>query len=723
MKKLVSLILSASLLLGTAQATFGAENPLGDTLSKVTEKVKAQLDIGDEYSVFNGMVQDDGLNEFWNLSWEGEDGTRLSVDATTEGKIMGYYLSLPSEDYRYEQDFAPKFPQLSWDTGKAIARKFLNKVIDTSMESIEFNDSDGSAQLQNAQNYYYSGNLKLNGVASPISFSVRVNTSNQVVTHFSRSDMNEKYVGGVPNSEAATSIADAVQLLKSTMKLKLEYTTDNMNSNSDQKDQAVLRYMPISAGNYYVDAQTGKLVNINDLYDDLNESGFAQSSITKDSDAEGVSREGLSKAEQAGIEKLDDVMTKDQLDAAVRGMSELGLSGFDLTDSRYFKDDEDNYFCNLTYVKAEDKNNVTRKYAHVDAKTGQLISLYTNYPFQDQEEKETLSSVSLQKNAEAFLTKYFKDNYAQTKLYTETGNVSLMEDTNVESFVFAQQVNGYFFPENAYRVGVNSASGIVDSFDGDFRDVTFQSPQGIVSLEEAENAYFKAFDTTLSYVSVPKKLDFSSPEYEKYISNGYGYLYELKLAYTATAQNAPYAVDAKTGKNLYDESYNKETISYSDVKSGKEILALASYGIGFSGGVFQKEKELTQIDMVELLVSADGNKFETYSNADEADGLYQAAYNLGILKKEQRNDNLIITRTELVKTILSMSGYGEVAQLKGIYVCSFKDEGKIPDEYYGYVAIAQGLGMVKGGTNVEFQPNATATREQAAIMLYNFMNR
>lgn len=722
MKKIISLILSATMLVGTVSTVFAAENNLGDTLTKVTEKVKAQLNIGDEYTKFNGTAQDNGLQEYWNLLWENEDGTSLSVDANTEGKIMNYNLTSDTDDYRYDNNFTPSFPQLTNEEAKAIAEKFLDKVLDTSKESVEYSNFNDVIRTQNITNYYFGGKLKLNGLYSPIDFSIRVNQASKSVSYFSRGDFNTKYLGSVPSAKPTKTKDFAAGLLKDTLKLKLEYTTSNVNSSNVKSDKAVLRYFPITTGNYLVDAQTGKLINIDDLYSAIEERSYDEDA-GMGSGATLSSENKLTKAEQEGIDKLAGVLSKDKLDAALRAMSELGLSDFTLADTSYSKNDDDKYSCNLTYAKADKENKITRKYINVDAKSAELISMYTNYPYEENAKKGSLSEAELQKEAEAFLTKYYNDNFSKSKLYTEAQNVLYAEETVNKNFTFAQQVNGYFFPENAYQVGVNATSGLIDSFGGDFRDVSFDSPDGIVTMEQAENAYFNAFETKLAYVSVPKKLDLSAPEYEKYISYGYRYLYELKLAYTQTANNEPYAVDAKTGKSLYYETSNRETLTYTDVKTDKEILSLASYGIGFSGGVFQKDKELTQLDMVALLVSADGYLYNPTENGDSADVLYNNAYNLGILNKSQRDESKKITRAELVKTILSMSGYGKVAELKGIYVCSFKDEKSIPAEYYGYVAIAQGLGMVKGGANETFEANSVANREQAAIMFYNFMNR
>ena len=149
---------------------------------------------------------------------------------------------------------------------------------------------------------------------------------------------------------------------------------------------------------------------------------------------------------------------------------------------------------------------------------------------------------------------------------------------------------------------------------------------------------------------------------------------------------------------------------------------MAAAGVGYKTGTFEKNKELTQVDMLAFLVSAEG---WYYDPAEEGalDRLYNRAYNLGMLQKSERKEDKTITRGELVKTILDMSGYGKSAQLQGIFVCHFTDSATIPAAYYGYAAIAQGLGMVRGDGQGRFLAEGTATRGQMAIMLYNFMNR
>lgn len=71
--------------------------------------------------------------------------------------------------------------------------------------------------------------------------------------------------------------------------------------------------------------------------------------------------------------------------------------------------------------------------------------------------------------------------------------------------------------------------------------------------------------------------------------------------------------------------------------------------------------------------------------------------------------------------ILHQAGYGEVAQLSGIFSCAYPDAAQIPANLTGYAAIAQGMGII--GVEQEFAAGKSATRGEATEMLYNFMDR
>ena len=74
----------------------------------------------------------------------------------------------------------------------------------------------------------------------------------------------------------------------------------------------------------------------------------------------------------------------------------------------------------------------------------------------------------------------------------------------------------------------------------------------------------------------------------------------------------------------------------------------------------------------------------------------------------------------MVRLLLDSLGYKEFASLQGIFRCDFTDAAEIPEPLMGYAALAQGMKLV---TSETFDAAGTATRAQAAVMLYNLMAR
>ena len=123
-----------------------------------------------------------------------------------------------------------------------------------------------------------------------------------------------------------------------------------------------------------------------------------------------------------------------------------------------------------------------------------------------------------------------------------------------------------------------------------------------------------------------------------------------------------------------------------------------------------------------LMVSTRGYLADL-SQEEAADQVYDQAVSMGLITRSQRQADKLVTRAELTRVLLDWGGYGNAAIIPGILQCSFTDRGDIPAEYYGYAAIAQGLGMVQGDAAGRFLPNRTATRLEAVVMLYQLMDR
>ena len=581
----------------------------------------------------------------------------------------------------------------------------------------------------NTTTYRFGGEILLNGLPAGLTYSISVNCEDNAITSFSRDDINGRIMGGIPSSTARTTQQQARTALRGTLALRLEYVLPDNGSK-----QAVLRYLPEYGDEYYVDATTGKLVNLTELAKEVEETGMAggaTNDATKEESAAEAPEASLSKAEQQGADKLKGVLDRDALDAKTRAISALGLSSYTLSSVDYTVARESNengdtdVTATLRYGRQVNGTS-WRRTVTLDAKTGKLMNVYSSARMPDEPVDRKVDTAAAKEAAIAFLNAQCGTQFGKCDLYDSIN--ALDHDTRIShSFTYAQKVNGYFFPGNMISVGVDTTDGSISSYSNSFDDaVTFDSAAGILTMDQAIDAWLDTYEVQLAYIRVPAAIDYSKPEYKPLMDYGISYLYKLTLGYALNRENYLLGIDAKTGKAVApDWGTTDEGLSYSDIAghwAQSKIEKLAQFGVGYTGDKFSPNAVLTQIDLIALLVSTEGYTYDA-SSEDSADNLYNYAYQLGILTKSERNDTAVLTRAATVKLILNAVGYGPVAQLQGIYRTKFVDDRSIPADCYGYVALAQGLGMVSGNSSNRFLPNSNATRAQAAVMLYNLMAR
>lgn len=719
MKRYFSLFLSALLLLTLGTPALAEEEKTDQRLAQVATQAKKSLGIGDGYEKFYGELWENELAPVWSLTWEREEDS-LHVTATGSGKVLSYSLSENTDTSA--RTFPPSFPALTTEQARARAEAFLKQVLDSPLESAVF--SENSYSRLESGTCRFSGRILLGGLPSSLSFSITVRSSDGAITHFSRDSLEGSVIGSVPSASPAAGHADAGALLRSTLALRLEYVLD------EEGKTASLRYLPEPGDDYFVDAQSGKLVNLSELYTQAQKRAPAGGGYLDTAAAapEAAMDNGLTQAEQEGVAKLEGVLSKEALDKKVRETAALGLKAYTLASASYSLDQEtDDVSARLSYVRRDGDDGTWRRTVTCDARSGALIAVYSSAPYA---EKRTaaVGEDEAKKTAEAFLSGLWGEEFAASQLYRAESWDQEASYGAAHAFTYAQQENGYFCPENSLSVAVDITDGSISALSRQWTaGVRFEDAGGIVDEAAALDAWFDHYNVTLSYQNIPVKLDLSreDPLAASLLEMGYEYFYELKLAYTLEEPEGQMSVgvDAKTGKVITRDSGGGETaLRYSDLEGSwarKPLEALAEYGIGWSGGVCLPKKELTQIDLLALLVSADGYRYDE-ENGD-ADGLYRRAYQLGILTPAARQDQKRLTRGETVQLLLDGAGYGGTARLRGIFTCSYADRESIPADLLGYAALAQGLGIVN--KDVSFEAGRTATRAEAAVMLYNFMNR
>ncbi len=732
--RLLALGLCAALAL--APAALAESAPADQALEAVTALVKERLGLDTSaYSSFQGHQEEDPRTGVrWNLEWS-SDSANLSIQADGAGKVYSYHLYDAGESVQRpggSLDF-PKLPEDKSSEALTAARNFVDRALDGAVERCALASASTPSLRQTGLRF--AGTVLLHGLPSPISCQVTLRAADLTVTDFWRSDSYAGYLSPLPDPATAVTEAQARTALRTTLTMEARYVLE-----PDGKT-AKVRYLPAAGDDYYVDGATGKLVDLTALYEQLSPSGefgAMAGGATNDSAAAApeADKEALTPAEREGAALLAGALDKAALDAAVKAAwPQMGLSGYTLSAAAYSLADRDgdgaetDVLCRLTYTRQTGAVIQTKRVT-VDAKTGAVESLRSTRAYESDEAEKVARTTTLDVGA----------GIAQTAVKTFAGGnadkVALAEREEASKpgqwehrYTFQHTAGGYFYPGNSYTVGVDATDGTLSRLEGFFDEtIALQVPASVVTPDQAADAYLAALTVPYGYVEVPVALDLAGDEVAPLLrEQGYTYLTALKPGY-ALAQPEGKTVDgvyADTGAAVVTPQSKDDgaALTYDDLSghwAETAAATLGKFGVGLPGGSLAPGQPLTQVDMLALLTSVDGYRFDP-AEPGAVDALYRRGYALGLLTPQARQEDKTVTRFELVRCILDAAGYGKVAALGGIFRCDFSDAAALDASTLGYAALAQGLGLVRGGSDGAFAPARTITRGEAVAMLYQYM--
>ncbi len=680
-------------------------------LTDLILRTKTTLEVDNNYTDLTSDYYD-GVTPRWSFTWS-DDVRQMTAEVRQDGTILNAYYWENSEDDDYFYGFDPVFPPLTPDEAGAQAEDWFDRLF----------VGEESARVDGVQTvlgkdgcYRYEGTVEKNGLPSPVTFTLVINGGG--LSSFFRSDSYTGYVGRLPAAEPGVEAEQAAASLAGTVAMDLYYV-------SDGEGGAALRYVPV--GPYtVVDAQSGETVDMDALYASFGGVAAPAGAYGRGAEvpaAEAVTADSgavITEAEQTSIGQYGDVLDGSAIDRQLRTLNALGLEVFQLQRCSYSMDSETGLItADLRYVTVMTAEQLygfspesfqqmqsvggdltVYKRITTDAKTGALKSVSTTYPLWEKDEGVTMTDTVRTQAAENFIGLAAPDLAAEAALCTLSGVGG--EDT----LVFAQTHEGYYFPENRITVAVNAGSGTIDSFSVDWdEDVTFGPADKVIAPEKAAAAYTDALDVTLGYVAWP--LDITLEEnaaYAALLAQGYTYVEELRLAYVYDGKDAVSGVDAVTGEAVLSDGTGETAYEYDDlegVAQAEQIQALAQAGVGFAGGRFRPEEELTCQDAATLLILASGSQ-----PAGDRDSERMAlAVRQGFVTEEEWQANETLTRMDFIRMLLRPSRYGDAAELLSVEA----------DRGYSVIALALGMDVS--------DPDGTATRADAAAMLYRFMSR
>lgn len=723
MKAKIALLLSMLMIVIILFPVQGLAAEGDQGLEAAIRAVKSKIDIPEGYDLSTSYSMQGGV-KVWRLNWNGKDELdgNIYVSVNERGTILAYDMYKP-----YDRQEG-KFPKVSRQQAKENAEKFISKVNPGLLESLMYQDSSQNSLTD--YSYYFRYVRLVNGIPY-YNNNVRVNVNpdtGEVISYY------YNWTDGLsfPGPEGEIGLEEAQKAYGENIGLKLVYMSAKENNNL----KIFAAYVPAyDNNNYAVDAFTGERLKLEDRYAVPYYDGWVLAENEALRMAAGGMGVSLTPEEIEEVERMSKLKPLDEVEKIARGIEVLGLGadmkliGYDLSRNWMEKDKYEYYlrYSNEATAKGGDANYAT---VTIDAITGKVKGFYSRVPY-EWDKKPVDDEKTAREAAENFLRDFVPDEFSQVE-FDEEGWSNYLRYAGTEplreyNFYYARKVNGITCRGNGISVSYDAVNRKVYSFSLEWFDEEFPSIKEVAPLEDVYKVVFEQVGLELQYKPNYAENETADsiriPEYDSVKP-------EIKLVY-ALKGDKPLIFDAFEGIILdYDGKPYKEVkpVEYTDIDGSfakNQIMTLAEYGIYLAGTEFKPNEKITQLDFFYLLAKT-LNYYSPIITKDspeeEINNLYNFLIREGIITKDEKRPESSVKREDAVKYIIKAMKYGEVAEIKDIYNCPFKDKDKISPDLTGYVTIAHGFKIVRGN-NGYFNPQGELTRAEAAVMIYNYLAR
>ncbi|WHH60563.1 YcdB/YcdC domain-containing protein [Petroclostridium sp. X23] len=685
-------------------------------LEKAIKTTKEKFTIPSTLTEFNYTSFTENNKQTWQLTWNSKDGLdgNMHVRIDNDGNILSYNYYKP---YQYDQR---KLPKISKQEAKTKAEQFIKYIHPEIASQLKYMENIDNTLMQ--PTYYFNYVRLVNGIPVPNdNVFVEVNTETGEVQSFYYNWTKDRVF---PDANKAITLKDAQEAYKKNLGLRLIY---NYTYDNDQlKTYAV--YTAKYPYGYDIDALTGNKLETSApyyLYGDGGGMGYREQAKAEEP--------VLTPEEMNAVEEASSLMSQAKAEKIARDFKTLELTDeFKLMNanlSRHWPVKQD-FIWQLYFEKASSDKANDYQYVSVtiNAKTGEIKAFYQNGPYKGEEEG-VYDQDAAKEAVEKFIKQIQPEKFGQTEFDdTYTGDVIIYASSTKPTqynFRYLRKVNDVLFPSNYIQVGYDAVNGKVTNYQLEWYDITFAPVDNIITLDQVYEKMFNEIGLELQYKLVHNK------DSAKIIRPEYGTEnIEIKLVYTVK-NDKPLLFDANTGNILnYDGKPYKDnkTSGYTDISghfAESAIKALAEYGIVLKGTEFKPDESITQKNFFTLLSKTlNYYGYDPASSEDnkEIDELYKYLIREGIVKENEKAPDADVTREDSVKFIIRALKYDKVADIKGIFNCTFKDIEKINPDLIGYVTIAQGLKIISGNDGY-FNPQNKLTRAETAIIIYNYLKR
>ncbi len=684
---------------------FGVMSPAlaSDEMTEVLTSVKSRIYVPEECSEFQIYPQMYDGKKSWSLNWstpgDTDDYKHVSAEVMENQVITQYYL------YEGKSGNEPfygnkRLPSYSEDEAVLKAKAYFEGINPSIAALYDFSQAEVNVGID-----AYSVNVPRveNGII------VTYNSAYISINHQSGKllGMSASYDEGVsfPVADGVITAVAASEAFKANNGLELIYTTFYDYEENKNGKVAKIVFAPTGKGSV-IDAFTGEAVDISNnigIYRDAMMGAGASESANKVFDSASIR---LTEQEVKSIEDMSGLISAEEAVDMIMAMPELDMpEGVDIRSSRVMKYD-DKYVISLNFDNGG-REDYKGGSAWLNAQNGELISFYS-YNDVNSTEGERYSRGDASSAIETFLGKYLGDYAANIKYREE--NSEIIENKSSYNAYYYRMKNGLPYYQNNISVTVDTATLKVTNYNFTWdNSIVFEDADGLVDGDVAYDALFAAVSPQLGYT-----LEKSGDKV-------------ARLVYHINTNGISY-IDAKTGVPLdFDGKEYKEPapIVYTDLEGhyAKEAIeALVQIGVHIEGEQFLPNNIITQNEFLQLVSKCVWDFYPMYGGRVDADSIYRNAISNGVIKKGEEAPDDPLTRELAVMYLLRAMGFKHFAEINGIFKSSFIDQNDIAAEMFGYVAIAEGLDIIKGSGG-SFMPKSEMTRAEAATMLYNYLKK
>lgn len=683
LKSLVIMLILTLIITGIPSKGFAKE----EDLSKDIQKIKSLFKIGDEYEHFHKSKYDrlDGKDET-NLYWSGQN-KYLNVTIDEEGNIINYN----KDEYGSSRNTrVHKFPKITKEEGEKTAKDFIKKLYPDIVNKVKINDETNIYGLygrENLREYTYNFTRVENNIFFNVNnVYIGVDTQTGEVRNFNINWQKDlKFV----DTKDTISKDEAKEIYKDNIELELVYRLKD----TDEDTKSYLGYNIIDTDKS-VDAKTKDILSTSYKY----MYSIYGSQFNK-------MMENISIEEENKLIDSNKIISREEARKKLVDTFKLG-EGYEVDDCRLISNKEKDIYVWEVMVMKRVENSASGTGSRVNAKTGEIVSFSDPGSWeQKKDEKSKYSKEELLKKAKEFIKQNDAKKYQEVEYIEYRDEDSFYNERNISNFVFIRKANDIKVENNGFRISLSNVTGNVLSYDYNWNDLEFESLENIIDKDEAKEILLENRELNLQY-------QIQNNEKEKE---------NVKLVYDF--EDKYLVVDAKKGevidnrKNLVDKIEKQQ---YKDIENSfakNQINKLNNHIILFEGEEFKPKQEITQKEFLKLLAQTR----EMYYIYEDEGYMYERFVRDGILKEEEKNMEAKVTREEAIKYIIRIFGQEPLDNLGDIYKIEYDDADQISTNLKGHIAIAKGLGVISGEGS--FRPKDNLTREEAAVLIYNILNR